>query len=108
VLESAIDALATSTGIIGKILALEPANRDGTFADADLELLVEGRPYSYIAEVRQIDRMAMLHQVKQRFTQAARPCLLAAPRISAELADKFALFMQNSGQRAGGGFGKAT
>ena len=65
VLESAIDALATSTGITGKILALEPANRDRTFADADLELLVEGRPYSYIAEVRQTDRVAMRHQVKQ-------------------------------------------
>jgi hypothetical protein len=88
VLETAIDALATTTGIIGKVLALEPANGRGTHADAELDLLVEGRSYPYLVEIKQIDRMAMLHQVKQQFAEAPRPCLLVAPRISSELADK--------------------
>jgi hypothetical protein len=88
VLETAIDALATSTGIIGKIRTLQPTNSHGTLADADLELLVDGRTYPYLVEIKQVDRMAMLHQVKQRFAEAPGPCLLVAPRISAELADK--------------------
>lgn len=88
VLETALAALKATTGITGKILVPEPTNRDGTLAHADLELLVEGRPYRYLADIKQIDRMAMLHQVKQRFAEAPGPCLLVAPRISAELADK--------------------
>lgn len=88
VLETAIDALATTTGIIGNVLALESTTAHGTRADAELELLVEGRPYPYLIEIKQIDRIAMLHQVKQRFAETPRPCLLVAPRISTELADK--------------------
>jgi hypothetical protein len=88
VLEAAIDALATSTGIIGKVRALEPKNTHGARADADLELIVEGRPHPYLVEIRRIDRVALLHQVKQRFADSSRPCLLVAPRMSSELADK--------------------
>jgi hypothetical protein len=88
VLEASINALAATTGIMGKVLGLEPTDKGGTVADADLELAVDGRPYPYLVEIRQIDRMAMLHQVKQRFEQARRPCLLVAPQLSAELADK--------------------
>ncbi|MDQ1830965.1 type IV toxin-antitoxin system AbiEi family antitoxin [Massilia scottii] len=88
VLETAIDAMAATTGIIGKVRAFEPANEHATRADADLELCVDGKSYRYIVEIKPIDRMAMLHQVQQRFADAPHPCLLVAPRMSAELADK--------------------
>lgn len=88
VLEAAIDAFATSTGITGKILALEPTDEHGTHVDATIELFADGRPYPYLVTIKQIDRVAMLHQVSQRFAEAPSPCLLVAPKISAELAEK--------------------
>lgn len=88
VLDAAIDALARTTGIIGKINALEPASGSGTRADAGIELLVAGRPHRYLVEIKVVDRITMLHQVKQQFAEASRACLLVAPRISPELADK--------------------
>ncbi|MFB9241463.1 hypothetical protein IV454_07300 [Massilia antarctica] len=87
-LETAIDALASTTGISGKVLAFEPSNDHGTRADADLELSIDGRSYRYLVEIKHIDRMALLHQVKQQFAEAPCPWLLAAPRMSAELAGK--------------------
>ena len=83
VLEAAIDALAATTGIIGKIQALAPATGHGTHADADVELYVEGVPHPYLVEIKAVDRLTMLRQVKQRFAEAPRACLLVAPRISA-------------------------
>ncbi|MDM5179104.1 type IV toxin-antitoxin system AbiEi family antitoxin [Massilia sp. DJPM01] len=88
VLEIAIDALATTTGITGQVRAFQPRNEHGSGADAELELSVDGRSYRYLVEIKHIDRMAMLHQVKQRFAEAPCPCLLVAPRMSAELAGK--------------------
>jgi hypothetical protein len=86
VLEAAMDALQTSSGISGKIVALEPRTPDGLRADAEVILLVDDRHYPYLVEIKQIDRIAMLHQIQQRFARTSRPCLLVAPRISAELA----------------------
>ena len=81
-----MDAFATTTGITGKILA--STNGQRTREDADLELRVEGRGYPYLVDIKQVDRVAMLHQIQQRFIEVSQPCLLVAPRISAELADK--------------------
>lgn len=88
VLEAAIEALQTSSGIPGNITAVEPRTPDGLRPDAEVTLLVDGRHYPYLVEIKQTDRIAMLHQVQQRFAGATRPCLLVAPRISAELASK--------------------
>lgn len=87
-LEAAIDAFATTTGIVGQLRAIEPTTRRATHADADLELSAEGRSYPYLVEIKQIDRMTMLHQVKQRFAGFSLPGLLVAPNISPDLADK--------------------
>ncbi len=88
VLEAAIDALALTTGITCKVLAVRPSIPRGFRADARIELLVDGRQYPYLVEIKQIDRITMLHEVKERFKQSPHPCLLVAPRISTELADK--------------------
>jgi hypothetical protein len=88
VLDAALEALETNSGISGKITALEPRTPDGLRADAEVMLLADGRHYPYLVEIKQIDRIAMLHQVQQRFAGATHPYLLVAPRISAELAGK--------------------
>ncbi|UUZ51570.1 hypothetical protein LP420_20905 [Massilia sp. B-10] len=57
-------------------------------ADATVELRLAGHAYPYFAEVRQVDRIAALHQVKQQFADVNGAFLLVAPRISSELAER--------------------
>ena len=51
VLDAAIAALVTSTGIAGQRCAFEPGNEPASRADAQLELLVDGRSYRYLVEM---------------------------------------------------------
>jgi hypothetical protein len=87
ILESALDTLATTTGIDSTVTTLAPEDQENG-ADARIELHVAGHAYRYLADVKQVDRIAALHQIKQQFTKMNGAFLLVAPRISSELAEK--------------------
>lgn len=87
-LEHAIDALAKATGIIGKIIAIEPEIDPGRRVDATIEFNVEGNLHEYLVEIKRIDRFAAIGQIKNQLDRFQRPGLLVAPRITTETADK--------------------
>jgi hypothetical protein len=87
ILESALDTLATTTGIDSTVMTLAPEDQENG-ADARIELQVAGRAYRYLADVKQVDRITALHQIKQQFAKINGAFLLVAPRISSELAEK--------------------
>lgn len=86
ILETAIEALANTTGIAGKITKWQADM--GAMFDAAIELQVNGKHYPYFAEIKHIDRVAILDRIKPHLDSSNQAWLLVAPRISADLADK--------------------
>lgn len=87
-LERAIDALRDTTGIIGKIIAIEPNLGLNIRADATIEINVAGNLHIYQVEIKRIDRFAAIGQIKNQLDKFKRPSILVAPRITTETADK--------------------
>lgn len=81
-LHRALEALEATTGIHGR----SPGNSKGYLDDAMIEIHANGQCYPYVAEIRCIDRFAILGEIKQHYAQ--QPPLLVAPHISTETAEK--------------------
>lgn len=89
-LDRALQALERTAGIHGR--ADEFELRDGLRcrADATVEIEANGQRYPYVAEIRRVDRFAILNDVRNPHAhcgQVHQP-LLVAPRITAETAEK--------------------
>lgn len=87
-LERVIGALEQTTGIVAKIVAIEPNLGPGIRADATIEIGVAGNLHQYPVEIKRIDRFAAIGQIKNQLDRFQRPGLLVAPRITTETADK--------------------
>ena len=83
-LEQAMAALEKTTGIEGRLMAMEPV----AGLDATVELKMEGERHRYVVEIKRVDRFAAIGQVKNQLESFMMPGLLVAPRITAETADK--------------------
>jgi len=89
VLQRALTALNITTGLVGQITAREPiVGPKNRRVDARVEILANGQPYIYLAEVKRIDRFALLAEFKYRQDECGAQILLVAPRITNEIADK--------------------
>lgn len=90
ILDCALDALEKTTGIHGQVTAWELRNGPGYRADAVVEIKANGQRHPYVAEIRRVDRFAVLREIKNQYAQigqATQP-LLVAPRITPETAEK--------------------
>ena len=87
-LERAMNALQGTTGITGKVIAIEPKPGQGMIADAVIELNVAGTLYRYVVETKRIDRFAAIGQIKNQLDRYQQPGLLIAPRITADTAEQ--------------------
>jgi len=86
-LEHALAALQGITGIVGRIIEIEP-DLGTARPDAVIELTVGDLLQRYAVEIKRIDRFAAIGQIKQQFDNFRQPGLLIAPRITTETADK--------------------
>jgi len=85
----ALEALQRTTGFAGQITQWQPVAVEGLRkADARVEIEANGQRYRYAAEVKRIDRFAILAEFKNRLGQYDDQLLLVAPRATAEIADK--------------------
>ena len=90
----ALQALETVTGARGRIL-LEPATKNRHFRpDAIVEIVLEGRKLTFLAEVKRTDRLEILGHVRAQLETAIqtefpnhRP-LLITPFMTRELAER--------------------
>lgn len=87
-LEQALAALRGTTGIVGRIIAIEPDFGPGARPDAVIELTMGDLLQRYVVEIKRIDRFAAIGQIKQQLQHFRQPGLLIAPRITTETADK--------------------
>lgn len=88
ILRLALAALQKTTGVAGRMTALEPEAANGWRADAQVKIEANGQQYDYLAEIKRIDRFALLEDLKHRALQNAGHLLLVAPRITPEAAEK--------------------
>jgi hypothetical protein len=87
-LERAISALEETTGIVAKMVVMEPNPGSGVRADAIIEINISGNPHQYPVEMKRIDRFAAIGQIKNQLGRFQQPGLLIAPRITDETAEK--------------------
>lgn len=90
ILARALEALERTTGIHGQVIAQELRTGQGYEADATVEIEANGQRYPYVAEIKRVDRFAILRDVKYQgdlYGQGTPP-LLVAPRITTETAEK--------------------
>lgn len=85
-LDRALEALERATGIRGQALR----NGQGHPADAIVEIEANGQRHPYVAEIKRVDRFAILRNVQYQCALHGQgtPPLLVAPRITAETAEK--------------------
>jgi len=83
----ALDTLGRTTGLEGRVIALEPALEPGRRADAFVDIDVDGQPHRYAVEVKtRVDRLAALGHVKTQLDQYGERGLLFAPYITPAIA----------------------
>lgn len=83
----ALDALERTTGVKGRVVALEPKAGKGYRADALIDIYVEGKKHRYVVEAKtRVDRLAALGHVKAQLDQLGERGLLFAPYITAAMA----------------------
>lgn len=87
-LQRALDALHRTTGIAGQVIEREPMVAQGFRADARIEVEANGQRYPYLAEIKRVDRFAILGDIKRQCAQYGDQLLLVAPRLTAEAAEK--------------------
>lgn len=88
VLQRALEALQATTGIHGQVLEREPLIAHGIRADARVEIEANGQRYPYLAEIKRVDRFAILGDIKRQCAQYGDQLLLVAPRVTTEAAEK--------------------
>lgn len=75
--------------IAGRIVQLEPIQQTGRYADAIIDIDVNGQTYRYVVEVKtRVDRLAAIGQLKAQFDRFGERGLLFAPRITTAIAKK--------------------
>ena len=84
----ALEALQRTTGIHGHVLEREPLMAQGFRADARVEIEANGQRYPYLAEIKRVDRFAILGDIKRQCAQYGDQLLLVAPRVTTETAEK--------------------
>lgn len=88
ILDAAMIALARTAGLCGeKEQAYVVGERNHRY-DAIVVLTHEQKKYRYVVEVKAIDRITGLGLVKAQMEQCTLPWLLAAPYITAEMAEQ--------------------
>ena len=90
ILDRALQALERTTGIYGRITGQDLHDVQDDRANATVELEANGQRYLYAAEIKRVDRFAILKDVRNQQAhdgQTHQP-LLVAPRITAEAAEK--------------------
>lgn len=90
ILDRALEALERTTGIHGQMIGRELRNGQGYRADTVVEIEANGQRHPYIAEIKRVDRFAILRDIKNQYApygQAPQP-LLVTPRITTEAAEK--------------------
>lgn len=90
ILDRALEALERTTGIHGQVIERELRNGQGYRADACIEIEANGQRYPYVAEIKRVDRFAILRDIKYQcaLNEQDTPPLLVAPRITTETAEK--------------------
>ena len=92
--EHALDALRRQTGLVGRILEVEPPIAPGRGPnryrpDALIEIQVRDRKLKFLVEVKLIDRFEMVTQVRTFWPpHAPTPLLLVAPYITTATAER--------------------
>jgi hypothetical protein len=90
VLNRALQALEGTSGIHGRVVERELPNGQGHWVDAIVEIDANGQRHRYAAEIKRVDRFAILSATKHQAVlhgQDAQP-LLVAPLITNETAEK--------------------
>ncbi len=90
ILDRALKALERTTGIHGQVIEQELRSGQGYRADVIVEIEANGQRHPYVAEIKRVDRFAILRDIKNQYAlheQAPQP-LLVAPRITTETAEK--------------------
>lgn len=90
ILDCALKALERTTGIHGQVVARELSNGQGYRAVAHVDIEANGQRHPYVAEIKRVDRFAILSEIKHQgaLYQEDTPLLLVAPRITTEAAEK--------------------
>jgi len=90
ILNRALEALERTTGIHGQVVERERRTGQGGRADAMVEIVANGQRYPYVAEIKRVDRYAILRELThQRALHGhGTPPLLVAPRITTDTAEK--------------------
>ena len=88
-LDRALHALARTTGLEGRVVQIEPQKGKDCGADAVIDIKAEGKKHRYVVEVkRNVDRLAMLGQVKAQLDRFDKPGLLFARHITPAIANE--------------------
>jgi hypothetical protein len=88
ILLRALEALHRTTGITGQVIERGQIMAQGLRADARLEVEANGQRYPYLAEIKRVDRFAILGDIKRQCARYGDQLLLVAPRVTAEAAEK--------------------
>lgn len=88
-LERALQALERTTGIHGQVVERARRNGQGNRAGVIVEIEANGQRYPYAAEIKRVDRFAVLRDIRNQHAHGQTPQpLLVAPRITTETAEK--------------------
>lgn len=88
VLDAAMEALARTAGLCGEKEQAHIVGERQRVWDAIVVLTHEQKKYRYAVEIKAIDRIAGLGLVKAQMEKCELPWLLAAPYITAEMAEQ--------------------
>lgn len=87
-LEKTLNAFREATGVVGRVVLMEPVVEQGVRADALIELEIGGQARQYLVEIKRIDRFAAIGQVKNQLARYPQTGLLITNRMTADTADK--------------------
>ena len=88
-LASSLDALERTTGVKGRVIAIEPTAGNGRRPDALVDIYIEGKKHRYVVEAKaHLDRPAALGHVKAQLDELGERGLLFAPYITPVMAQK--------------------
>lgn len=88
-LPPALDALERTTGVKGRVIAIEPKVGSGRRPDAIVDICIDGKKHRYVVEAKaHLDRLAALGYVKAQLDELGERGLLFAPYITPLMAKK--------------------
>lgn len=91
ILERVLEAIGRETGFTARVLQWEPRFHWHTPVRPDALVQIDGptKAAKYAVEVKNVDRYQMVHQIRALWPRQAKPALLlAAPYITAQLAER--------------------